>query len=165
MNMGHFKLQVYTLNILQSSACGGNSTRSQGGIVDPSDANLEAKGERDVRACGEDERFLADVLGCVEDVFWVASNGVVRYVSPAYERVWGLSRKRLYEAPASFLTAVHRCFPPAPKVRSKHRNQWFNTGIKGFWPGVFSITAGTARRETQRSMVSWSCFMLNGLLR
>ncbi len=56
----------------------------------------------------KEEKFRL-IAETIQDVFWVSTPGVqqVLYVSPAYETVWGRSRKRLYEEPCSFLDAIH----------------------------------------------------------
>lgn len=45
----------------------------------------------------------------IHDVFWMATPGIDRmlYVSPGYERIWGRTRKSLYESPQSFIEAIH----------------------------------------------------------
>ena len=45
----------------------------------------------------------------IEDIFWLSTPGVTRmiYVSPAYEKIWGRSCASLYEAPQSFIDAIH----------------------------------------------------------
>ena len=45
----------------------------------------------------------------ISEAFWMADVKIERmfYISPGYERIWGRSRKSLYEDPRSFLNAVH----------------------------------------------------------
>ena len=45
----------------------------------------------------------------IDEVFWIAHPGIseIIYISPAYERVWGRTRKSLLETPTSFLEGVH----------------------------------------------------------
>jgi PAS domain S-box-containing protein len=55
-----------------------------------------------------EERFRL-ITETITEVFWMTDQGLTTmiYVSPAYERVWGRSQRSLYEAPESFLEAVH----------------------------------------------------------
>ena len=55
-----------------------------------------------------DERFLR-IAGTITEVFWIADVDIraMRYVSPAYERIWGRSCESLYHDPRSFLMAIH----------------------------------------------------------
>jgi PAS domain S-box-containing protein len=45
----------------------------------------------------------------IEEVFWVSEPGEkpIKYVSPAFERVWGIPAERLYEKPGIWLDAIH----------------------------------------------------------
>ncbi|HUQ05973.1 MAG TPA: PAS domain-containing protein [Kofleriaceae bacterium] len=58
-------------------------------------------GDRDVGF-----RLIADALS---EVFWISDRDMteLRYVSPAYERVWGRRVEDFYRDPSSFLEAVH----------------------------------------------------------
>jgi PAS domain S-box-containing protein len=49
------------------------------------------------------------VTESMDDVFWMSTPGMEKmiYINPAYERVWGKTRKSLYEAPKSFLNDIH----------------------------------------------------------
>ncbi|MGA2318950.1 MAG: sigma 54-interacting transcriptional regulator [Thermodesulfobacteriota bacterium] len=55
-----------------------------------------------------EERFRL-ITETITEVFWIADVPIEKmlYVNPAYELVWGRSRKSLYENPRSFLDAVH----------------------------------------------------------
>ncbi|MEW5803345.1 MAG: MASE3 domain-containing protein [bacterium] len=55
-----------------------------------------------------EERFRL-VMETVQDVFWIAAPGATEmlYISPAYEKVWGLSRESLYRSPFSFTDSIH----------------------------------------------------------
>lgn len=54
------------------------------------------------------ERFQ-QMADNIQEVFWLASPGLSRiiYVSPAYEFVWGRTRRSLYEHPHSWFDAIH----------------------------------------------------------
>ncbi|MBW1781524.1 MAG: PAS domain S-box protein [Deltaproteobacteria bacterium] len=60
-------------------------------------------------ALQESEEKFRQITETVREVFWVGSPdwSHIHYVSPAYEEVWGRSCKSLYEAPLSWLDAVH----------------------------------------------------------
>src|SRR5262249_37823059 len=51
-------------------------------------------------------RLIAETIG---EVFWMAAVDLERifYISPGYERIWGRTRESLYQAPRSFLDAIH----------------------------------------------------------
>ena len=55
-----------------------------------------------------EERFRL-ITETMTEVFWIADVPIEKmlYVNPAYELVWGRSRKSFYENPRSFLDAVH----------------------------------------------------------
>ena len=57
----------------------------------------------------ESESRFRQLAENVADVFYVidTASGALMYINPAYERVWGRSCQSLYEAPRSFLDAVH----------------------------------------------------------
>ncbi|MEA4858033.1 PAS domain S-box protein [Solidesulfovibrio sp.] len=61
------------------------------------------------RALRESEKKFRQLAETIDEVFWLGSPDWKRifYISPAYERLWGRSTKRLYEAPLSWLDAVH----------------------------------------------------------
>jgi PAS domain S-box-containing protein len=73
-------------------------------------------------ALRESEERFQQMADNIQDVFWLASPQLDRwfYVSPAYDRIWGQSRDRLYTEPASWLALVH------PDDRDLARNllQW-----------------------------------------
>jgi len=62
--------------------------------------------ERNLRASEERFRELAETI---QEVFWITdvAKSRVFYISPAYEKIWGLSCQSLYEQPRSWLEAVH----------------------------------------------------------
>jgi two-component system, cell cycle sensor histidine kinase and response regulator CckA len=59
-----------------------------------------------LRASDEKFRQLAENIS---EVFWIiaADQSEILYISPAYEKTWGRTRRSLYELPRSFLDAVH----------------------------------------------------------
>lgn len=54
------------------------------------------------------ERFQL-IMETIDEVFWMADVPIERmlYISPGYERVWGRTRRSLYENPRSFIEAIH----------------------------------------------------------
>ena len=62
-----------------------------------------------LEAVQESEERFREIAATVREVFWICSPDwrTVYYVSPAYEKVWGLSRQRLYESPTSGLKLIH----------------------------------------------------------
>jgi PAS domain S-box-containing protein len=60
-------------------------------------------------ALRESEEKFRLVTETVQDVFWMTTPGIteILYISPAYEKVWGLSRESIYKDSLSFIDAVH----------------------------------------------------------
>ena len=60
-------------------------------------------------ALRESELRFRQMAAHITDVFWMSepASSKILYVSPAYESIWGRSCESLYEAPSSFLEAVH----------------------------------------------------------
>jgi PAS domain S-box-containing protein len=75
--------------------------------------------EKELRASEELFRQLAENI---REVFYLrdAQKLQLFYVSPAYEQVWGRTRQSLYEAPYSFLDAIH------PDDRENASRSYFN---------------------------------------
>ncbi|ADU65964.1 PAS sensor protein [Desulfurispirillum indicum S5] len=59
------------------------------------------------RHLDQSQLWLQQFAEHTDTVFWVSSPDCVNYISPAYEKVWGYSCQSLYDAPASFLNALH----------------------------------------------------------
>lgn len=55
------------------------------------------------------EDLFSQLTENIRQVFWINSpeQKKIFYISPAYEEIWGQSRQKLYENPASFLDSVH----------------------------------------------------------
>lgn len=70
--------------------------------------DISERRERDEVLRRSEARFrqLAESL---RQVFWIANwdKSTIEYVNPAYERVWGRPVESIYDAPLSFLDAVH----------------------------------------------------------
>lgn len=74
-----------------------------------------------------EERFRL-IAETIQDVFWMSSPGIgeIRYISPAYEKIWGRSCESLYQSPRSFIDAVH------PEDRDKVKSE-IDKHEKGIW--------------------------------
>ena len=64
--------------------------------------------QRSQEAGRETEWLFKQIASSTEDVFWVmeVDSFAIRYVSPAFERIWQRSCKDLYQRPAAWLEAV-----------------------------------------------------------
>ncbi|MFV8833374.1 EAL domain-containing protein [Aquisalimonas sp. APHAB1-3] len=53
--------------------------------------------------------WLHELADVVDEVFWVSgrNSAQVYYLSPAFERLWGVPRERVYAEPRAWLDAVH----------------------------------------------------------
>ncbi len=60
-------------------------------------------------ALQESEERFRQMAENVRQVFWMTNkdSSSIIYISPAYERMWGRSCKRLYENPLAFVEAIH----------------------------------------------------------
>jgi PAS domain S-box-containing protein len=56
----------------------------------------------------ESEELFSQLADNIKEVFWVASPSLDQclFLSPAYEDVWGFSRKALYDNPAAYMKSV-----------------------------------------------------------
>ncbi len=57
----------------------------------------------------EAEKKFRLITDNIEDVFWISSPGLneIIYISPAYEKLWGRSKEKLYKFPKSFIEAIY----------------------------------------------------------
>ncbi|HKQ60069.1 MAG TPA: response regulator [Candidatus Polarisedimenticolaceae bacterium] len=71
--------------------------------------------KRDVEALRASEERFRQLAENIEEVFFVmdADYRETQYISPAYEKVWGVPCRTLYENPSSFLDPI----PPADRER------------------------------------------------
>ncbi len=76
------------------------------GIIIASRDITERKGTQG--ALQQSEERFRQLAENIDQVFWMnsAENGQMIYVSPAYERIWGLPLQSLYAQPTSFLEAI-----------------------------------------------------------
>ncbi|MBA3499571.1 MAG: ATP-binding protein [Myxococcota bacterium] len=71
-----------------------------------------------------DERF-AQLASAISEVFWMTNveKTEVLYVSPAYERIWGMSASKLYAEPHTWLEGIH------PSDRERVAAAWTSSGV------------------------------------
>lgn len=60
-------------------------------------------------ALQESEKRFRLIAETITEVFWIADINIesMQYVSPGYERIWGLTVESLYNNPFSFVKAIH----------------------------------------------------------
>jgi PAS domain S-box-containing protein len=111
--------KVKTLNLYTTSREGiiwldvlitplGNHEDSiTGFLVQIQDITKRKRAEEAHRQSEERFRLITETI---DEAFWMADVeiGKIFYVSPSFERIWGLSRESLYKNPRSFLDAVHK---------------------------------------------------------
>jgi PAS domain S-box-containing protein len=80
-----------------------------------------------------EEKFLL-LAQASEDVFWIRTPGIEQmiFISPAYEKLWGRSRKSLYQNSRSFLDAIH----PDDKQTVKNG---IKDHMRGKWEFIYRI--------------------------
>ena len=69
------------------------------------DVTDRARMEAELR---ESETHFRELAENIHEVFWVSEpeKNRIRYVSPAYEKIWGRPRETLYDAPRAWLAAI-----------------------------------------------------------
>ncbi|HEX7118223.1 MAG TPA: PAS domain-containing sensor histidine kinase [Longimicrobiales bacterium] len=84
---------------------GGDAART-GRARDPRSRDLEFERELGLH---EREHLLRELVDNIREIFWITTPDKDRtlYVSPGYDRIWGRSRRQLYEEPMSWLDAIH----------------------------------------------------------
>ena len=115
--------------------------------------------ERTEEALRESEGRFLQMAEKIDEVFWLNSSDLSKtiYISPAYETVWGRTRKSLYEQPASWLDAVY----PGDKKRvyanvEARRKEGFLSGSELEYRIV--RPDGTIRWIRSRSFPIWNSF-------
>ncbi|HEV7745392.1 MAG TPA: PAS domain S-box protein [Pyrinomonadaceae bacterium] len=75
----------------------------------------------------ESEERFRQMAESITEVFWMTSpdKKQVLYISPEYEKIWGRSCKSIYEAPTSWLDAIH---PDDRQNVEKASMTWQNRG-------------------------------------
>lgn len=105
----------------------------------------------------ESEERFRQLAETIHDVFLLISPDLsqIIYVSPAYEAIWGRSRQRLYDNPASYLETIHpedrdRIVGPLPAALFDSYNEEYrivrpNGSIRWISARAFPITDGNGR--------------------
>ena len=67
------------------------------------------KNQRAEEALRRSEERFKLIEENIDEVFWISDPDIseITYISPAYERVWGRTRKSLLENPKSFIEGIH----------------------------------------------------------
>jgi PAS domain S-box-containing protein len=75
-----------------------------GGIAQEVTEQLQAE-----QALRESDQRFRELAEAIREVFWLTdpSKGVMLYISPAYETIWGRSCQALYDSPRDWLDAIH----------------------------------------------------------
>lgn len=147
------------------------------------DITTQRQAEATLQESEERFRLIAET---VSEVFWIADPAIqrMRYVSPAYERIWRRSRESLYENPRSFLEAIHpddlgRVLQDL-QVQShdkpfahEYRIIWPDGTVRWIWDrgfpsldehGVVNYYVGAAQDITERKNMEESLHRLSGEL-
>jgi len=97
------KLQSFFLVTVSPLLKSGGGT---GSVYVARDITQRKQAEELLQNAEERFRLIADTI---VEVIWMTDVEVTKilYISPAYEQVWGRSLESLYEAPRSFIDAVH----------------------------------------------------------
>jgi PAS domain S-box-containing protein len=79
------------------------------------------------QALRESEERFRELAENIHEVFWMSDpeNTRMIYISPAYEAIWGRTRKALYASPASWTEAIH----PEDKERMARARAHFAQGV------------------------------------
>jgi len=97
-------------------------------------------------ALADNEEKLRLLTENMREAFWLRSsdNLEVKYISPAYEQVWGMSCESLYQAPNSFIEAIHpedrarvisalNAYPDTQNYDMEHRLLGPNGRVRWVW--------------------------------
>lgn len=108
----------------------------------------------------ESEELFGPLAENINLVLWMRSpeTDQILYVSPSYEKIWGRTRESLYQAPQSFIDAIH----PEDRQRvieamSAHKQGGFNEEYRIVAPdgSVRWVQAHTFPIRDRRGRVSW----------
>jgi PAS domain S-box-containing protein len=81
----------------------GNYMGGVTGVIDVTERKLAEE------ALVDSEEKFRQITENIEEVFWIVSPDWkrVHYISPAYEKVWGLTSQSLYDRPESWMDSIH----------------------------------------------------------
>jgi PAS domain S-box-containing protein len=110
-------------------------------LVPAVERELREAGERQQRLKAEEalreseERFRQLAENITESVFWMSDPKAMQmlYVSPAYERIWGLSCENLYGNAQQWIEAIH------PDDRERIRASFFAQSLLGNYDEEYRI--------------------------
>ena len=80
------------------------------------------------QALRESESKFRQIAESIQEVFWISSpdSGVIHYVSPAYEKIWGRTPESLYAQPSQWIECMHPDdrMSILERLRSKARGEY-----------------------------------------
>ena len=111
--------------------------------------DITERRQAEIALRASEERFQ-QLAANINEVFWMVDpvKGNVIYISPAYERIWGRSCQSLYDAPESWLTAIH----PEDRERVRLAVATFNS------KGVFEEEYRVLRPDLQVRWIQGTAF-------
>ena len=97
--------------------------------------------ERALAALREAEERFRELAATVNQVFWITDYSTRRliYVSPAYERLWGMSAAALYQDKGSWLGAIH------PEDRERTERAFLEQILHGKFDAEYRIITPDGR--------------------
>jgi two-component system, cell cycle sensor histidine kinase and response regulator CckA len=110
-------------------------------LVPAVERELREAGERQQRLQAEEalreseQRFRQLAENITESVFWMSDPNAMQmlYVSPAYERIWGLSCESLYSNAQDWIEAIH------PDDRERIQSNFFTQSLLGNYDEEYRI--------------------------
>lgn len=106
--------QAKSLSIVLPETSNENAVESRGSEPVSSDlANDLLQGKTtlvsEIRDINTSAPHLQQIAENIEQVIWLRDyqSGNILYVNPAFEKVWGISSKRLYQNPAILMSSIH----------------------------------------------------------
>ena len=113
----------------------------------------------------ESESKIREISENISEVIWLANadDKNIIYISPAYEKVWGRSRERLYDNPRAFFESVHEedqqavlalfeKYEKGEEINSEYRIVDNSGKIK--WVRVRTVSVKNAKGEVVRHVGS-----------
>ncbi|MFZ5628895.1 MAG: response regulator [Spirochaetota bacterium] len=99
------------------------------------EAQLKQEQARAIQELRRSEERFREVVENIREVFWVSSadKTYVEYISPGYERTWGLPCETIYKEPLSWLNLVH------PDDRERIREAALTKQSQGTYDEIYRI--------------------------
>ncbi|MBA3537242.1 MAG: MEDS domain-containing protein, partial [Tatlockia sp.] len=104
------------------------------------------------KALQESELLFRQLVETIEEVFWVsdATKANIIYISPGFEKIWGISAEKIYANPRLWLEAIH------PEDRQHVENSYYSIDKS------YNITYRIVRKDgTQRWIRARSFEVMN----